>query len=206
LTPLGALPYGDVWVVDFEFIAKDGERPDPVCMVARELRGGRLIRLWRDDLLRLSRAPFPADGSVLFVAYFASAELGCFLALGWPMPLRILDLYTEFRVKTNGLPVPRGKGLLGALAFHGLDSMDAEEKAAMRSLILSGGPWSHPERQAILDYCQADVDALARLLPRMLPAILGHRNWHANLGRALLRGRYMAAVARLRGFARRLAR
>ncbi len=42
---------------------------------------------------------------------------------------------------------------------------------------------------ALLDYCQTDVDALAGLLPAMLPGI--------DLPRALLRGRYMAAVARM---------
>jgi len=45
------------------------------------------------------------------------------------------------------------------------------------------------ERVALLDYCQSDVDALARLLPVMLPNI--------DLPRALLRGRYMAAVAHM---------
>jgi DNA polymerase I len=38
----------------------------------------------------------------LFVAYYASAELGCFKALGWPMPVRILDLFVEFRCHLNG--------------------------------------------------------------------------------------------------------
>ncbi len=37
---LAALPYREVWAMDFEFRAPDGERPEPVCMVARELRGG----------------------------------------------------------------------------------------------------------------------------------------------------------------------
>src|SRR5262249_21391843 len=41
----------------------------------------------------------------------------------------------------------------------------------------------------LLDYCQSDVDALARLLPEMLPEI--------DLPRALLRGRYMASAARM---------
>jgi DNA polymerase I len=68
------------------------------------------------------------------VAYYASAELGCHLALGWPMPCRILDLCAEFRRATSGLPVPCGRGLLGALTFHGLDAMDAAEKDEMRQL------------------------------------------------------------------------
>ena len=37
------------------------------------------------------------------VAYYASAEIGCHLALGWPVPQRVLDLFTEFRNHTNGV-------------------------------------------------------------------------------------------------------
>ena len=59
----------------------------------------------------------------------------------------------------------------------------------MRDLVLRGGPWSDAERSAILDYCESDVAALARLLPAMLPNI--------DLPRALLRGRYMAAAAQM---------
>ena len=56
-------------------------------------------------------------------------------------------------------------------------------------IAMRGGPYTDAERIGLLDYCQTDVDALARLLPRMLPKI--------DLPRALLRGRYMAAVARM---------
>src|SRR5207244_8965796 len=45
--------------------------------------------------------PYATGPEVLFVAFYASAELGCYRALGWPMPERILDLFTEFRVHTN---------------------------------------------------------------------------------------------------------
>ena len=105
------------------------------------------------------------------------------------MPQRVLDLYVEFRNSTNGLPTISGAGLLGALAQYGLDGIGAVEKDEMRDLILRGGPWSEDERLAVLDYCETDVAALARLLPAMLPKI--------DLPRALLRGRYMAAVARM---------
>ena len=124
---------------------------------------------------------------MLFVAYYASAELGCYRVLGWPMPERILDLFTEFRARTNGLNTPAGNGLLGALAYFGLDGMGATEKEDMRALILRGGPWSGAERLAILDYCADDVDALQRLLVAMVSKV--------DLPRALLRGRYMAAAA-----------
>jgi hypothetical protein len=183
---MSGLPFRQVWAVDFEFIAGPGERPVPVCMVARELRSGALIRLWQDELSRPA-PPFPTDNSALFVAYFASAELGCFRVLGWPTPARILDLYAEYRAQTNGLPTPCGRGLLGALKTHGIEAMPKAEKGAMRELVLAGRPYSAEDRSAILDYCQEDVDALARLLLAMLPQL--------DLPRALLRGRYMAAVA-----------
>jgi DNA polymerase I len=177
----------EVWAVDFEFTAPPGERTTPVCLVARELKSNRTIRLWQDQFG--PAPPYSTDADCLFVAYYASAELGCHLALGWPMPARVLDLFTEFRNQTNGLSTVAGRGLVGALAAYGLDSIGAAEKAEMRDLILRGGPWTKDEHDAILNYCESDVDALARLLPAMLPKI--------DLPRALLRGRYMAAAAHM---------
>ena len=43
--------------------------------------------------------------------------------------------------------------------------MGAEEKQRMRDLVQTGGPWSDAQREAIMRYCQSDVDALRRLLP-----------------------------------------
>jgi DNA polymerase I len=179
------LPYREVVLVDFEFVAYPGERPEPVCLVAKFLRVGRTIRLWRDQFG--PAPPYPVDADTLFVAYYASAELGCHRALGWPMPARILDLFTEFRDRTNGLTTPAGASLLGALTYFALDAMGATEKEEMRALIMRGPPWTPEEQAAILDYCEEDINALARLLPAMLPRI--------DLPRALLRGRYMAAAA-----------
>jgi DNA polymerase I len=113
--------YEEIWAVDFEFIAQQGERPDPVCLVARELRSGRTIKQWRGEFS--AAPPLRPDAGALFVAYYASAELGCFLALGWPMPARVLDLFTEFRNMRNGLTTPSGFGLLGALTYFGLNHM-----------------------------------------------------------------------------------
>ena len=177
--------FREVWLCDFEFISRSGERPIPVCLVAFELHSGQRLRLWQDQLGK--RPPFDIDRDTLFIAYFASAEIGSFLSLGWPVPTRILDLFTEFRVATNGAQVVPNNKLLTALAYYGQDGMGAEEKQEMIDLILSGGPWSNEQIRAILDYCQSDVDALRRLLPAMLPRI--------NLPLALYRGRYMAASA-----------
>lgn len=177
--------FREVWLIDFEYLSRPGDRPVPVCMVAWELRADRYLRLWKDQFRR--RPPFGTDRDTLFVSYSAAAEIGCFLALGWPVPVRILDLFTEFRVATNGAKVVANNRLLTALTYYGLDGIGAEEKREMIDLILSGGPWSREEIRAILSYCQTDVDALRRLLRVMLPRI--------DLPRALYRGRSMAAVA-----------
>ncbi|MGU3664932.1 DNA polymerase [Methylobacterium sp. A49B] len=183
------LPFHEIWLVDFEFKAPAGERPYPICMVAQELHSGQIIRMWRDELITLRQAPFDCGPDSLFVAYYASAELGCFLALGWPLPTCILDLFTEHRCATNGLRSGYSNGLIGALASRGLDHIEASDKDSMRRLIMDGVAWSPAEQAAILAYCQSDVTALAALLPRMVPQL--------DLPRALLRGRYMAAVARM---------
>ena len=115
---LDALPFREVWAVDFEFVAREGARPDPVCLVAWEMRGGRKLRLWRNEFGPCP--PYSIGPDSLFIAYYASAEVSCHLALGWPKPARILDLFTEFRCRTNGLQLPAGSGLLGALAIMAL--------------------------------------------------------------------------------------
>jgi len=179
--------FSEIWCLDFEFRSDPGERPWPVCMVAEELKSGRVLQLWRDDLLALSRPPFDVGPNALIVAYFASAELGCFLELGWPLPENNFDLYVEHRVETNGKITLCNNGLLGALASRGLAHIDAGEKESMRQLICDQRHWSHDEQQSILEYCSSDVRGLAALLPRMASGI----DWP----RALLRGRYMKAVA-----------
>jgi hypothetical protein len=67
--------------------------------------------------------------------------------------------------------------------------MDAIEKEDMRDLALRGGLHTAEERSALLNYCEKDVEALCRLLTEMLPIV--------DLPRALLRGRYMKAAARI---------
>jgi DNA polymerase-1 len=184
--------FREVVAVDFEFTALPGCRPEPICCVAHELRSGRRFRIFQDQFG--SSPPYAVGPYVLFVFYYASAELGCYRALGWSLPRRILDLYCEFRAVTNlGNPteqkqrVPVGRGLLGALSYFALDGMGASEKKELQES-LGNGTWrGRYTREEILDYCEHDVEALARLLPVMSPKI--------DLPRALLRGRFMAAAA-----------
>jgi hypothetical protein len=191
---LDHLPFKQILAVDFEFnfgghdtleaAGRSGERPRPVCMVAKELRSGRMWKLWRDEFG--PRPPFPTGADTLLVAYYASAELGCFKALGWPAPVYLLDLFTEFRARTNGYTLPNGAGLLGALTYFGIDGIDITEKQDFRAGILADGPQLDNNRASYLEYCMFDVLALERLLAAM-PCI--------DLPHALLRGRFMKAAA-----------
>ena len=105
------LPFSEIWLHDFEFVPQPGERPNVVCLAAQELRSGQTLRLWRDRLGPLP--PYRTDNDVLFISFVANAECACHLALGWPLPAKVLDLSPVFRNLTNGRSTPDGKGLLG---------------------------------------------------------------------------------------------
>ena len=181
-----------VFLIDFEFRpenGREGNTPEPVCLVVKDFLSGVTSRYWKDDIHSRSSAPFSVGRDALCVTYFASAEMDCFLKLGWQLPENVLDLYVEFRCLTNGTTPPNGAGLLGALFYFGLPSIAAQHKDAMRDLTLRGGPWSEQEQIDLLDYCDTDVVALELLLPAMLPTL--------DLPRALMRGRYMKAVSHM---------
>ena len=89
----------------------------------------------------------------------------------------------------NGRYVPEGKGLLGALAYFGLDTIGSKRKDAMRDRIMQGWPFTAEERADILRYCESDVDATVRLFRKLLPYI--------DIPIALHRGAFVAASARM---------
>lgn len=182
--------FNQVWAIDFEFRARPGEVPEMVCLVAQEILTGQTRRLWGEALNR-PEPPYGTGSDSLIIAYYASAEMSGHLALGWPMPANVIDLYVEFRNVTNGMVLPCGQGLLGALAYFGLDGIDSIEKESMRDLVMRGGEYTQLEREAILEYCESDVVATARLFHVMSPKLLKS----PKLEHALLRGRYTQAVA-----------
>jgi DNA polymerase-1 len=192
--PAALKQYTAIWHVDFEYREDANHHPVPVCMFAYEQRAGTEIQLWQDELQACRQAPFDIGPDVLFVAYAASAELSCFLALGWPFPKNVLDAYVETIAAINGntliWPAKKRPGLLSALELYGLPAaMDTEEKERMRRLILERSDYREDERREIRDYNRRDVIEAVKLLNVLAAGI--------DLPRALLRGRYMAAVARI---------
>ena len=195
------LPFREIWIVDTEFypgpgLANGGVAGDPVtplCLVALEMRSGRLIRLWQDQL-----GPFPPyrlDNDALIVGYMLAAEFGFHAALGWGEPACALDAYVEFRHYVNDGSVKSGdreKGFYsigGALRYFLEDEIDVTRKHDMRERILQGPPFSAQEQRDILDYCEDDVRALARLLPHIVPTI------RPPLAHAMFRAKFQWAIA-----------
>ena len=109
-----------------------------VCLVAHELRSGRTLRLWHDELGE--QPPYRTDSGVLFVNFVANAECACHLALGWPLPKNVLDLSPLFRNLVNGRYSPEGKGLIGALRYYGFQHWPEAQRRYARP---------HPARLAV---------------------------------------------------------
>ena len=109
-----ALPFREIWCVDFEYYparglangGREGDAITPVCLVAFEMRSGRLVRLWQDELGRFP--PYRLDADALIMGYMISAEFGCHIACGWGQPARALDPYVEFRHYVNDGAVKSG--------------------------------------------------------------------------------------------------
>ena len=176
---------GGVWLLDTEFHPTngvEGNLPHVVCLVAREHFSGRTFQLWQDELAQLDAPPFPIDDTALVVCFYASADVGAFLALGWRPPVNLLDLFVAFRTATNGRRLIHGTSLIGALAFFDVGSIGAAKKDLNRDLVMRRGPWTMRERDQILEYCLSDTVVLGPLLDKMAsfidwPRTLLHSNF-----------------------------
>lgn len=181
--------------LDFEYRQVDGVAGNPIeviCMVALNSLTGAYTKVWVDELSSMQDHPFGTSDKTVLVAYYASAEMACFQALGWSWPMNILDLFVEFKNMTNGHVVPMGHSLLGAMKSFGLPAIESEHKDDMRNLALRGQPYSQAEKEALINYCQSDVDALQELFSAIAPQI--------DLPRALIRGQYSIPLAQMEGY------
>ena len=185
--------FDTIWHADFEYREDANHLPVPVSLFAYEQHTGTEIFLRREQLPTLRRAPFRVGPRDLLVTFAANAEMSCFLALGWPFPINVLDLYVETIAAINGRtdiwPQKGRPGLLAALELHGLPAPSADTKTDMRRLILDHTDYTPEQWREIEAYNRSDI--IAGTVP-LLDAMAGS----VDLPRALHRGRYMMAVAR----------
>ena len=114
-----------IWCIDFEFqTIPRGNPPRVICMGAREVRTGERFERWVDDL-QSPLIPGFDDNRDLVVAFFASAEMECFLALEEQLPRHVLCLHAEYRLLTNGKRLLHRDNLVGAMMNMGVTPASA---------------------------------------------------------------------------------
>jgi hypothetical protein len=180
-----------VWL-DFEFAEGDtGNRLRPTCLVAIDNHGHKW-RPWREELQAYAQAPFDVGPATQLVFFKAEADLTCFLALGWRLPCHVIDLYSEWRHRSNGAPHPLpSNSLLNVAARYGIDTTTAAAKEHFRAMFIADAPFSPNQREEALDYAEGDVRATMELYHRM------QREQPFLLPAACYRGRYTKAAARV---------
>jgi len=84
--------FDNLYVIDFEFCQPSGEQfPEVRCLSVLELRTGKLTSCWGDELYKMKNPPFDISVDAVIITFYGSAELNCFLALGWAMPFNHID-------------------------------------------------------------------------------------------------------------------
>lgn len=183
--------YRHIWVFDFEYVADDGEVPEPVCLAAVDLVSEERVTLWREDMRQ--GVPFATEADSLFVCYSGVGDIGCFLELDWPVPQRLLDLYPEARQMLYDLDGYKSPSLINVARLLGLETMESQAKDDARDLIISRR-FTDADRDYLLDYCMDDVLLTVEVLRRMYPVLTESiQRWNG----CLLRGRYTTALARV---------
>jgi DNA polymerase-1 len=170
------------WSVDFEFRQTPGCLPHPWCVVGQCVETAEIRKLW----LSGNGPACPFEPPYRLVAHYAMAELGCYLALGWPMPDAVVDTMAEARTVLGQVRPKGGWGLLPVAGHFGISTMTSEHKDSMRELAC-GTEVPLERRSDLVDYCLQDVLTLAAVWQKLSPRV--------NLKQAELRGRFTMALA-----------
>ena len=172
----------NTWIIDFEFRHPLGEQPRPWCVVGKCVETGQVLRLWLDG----DNVACPFARPFCLVAHYAMAELACFAALGWPPPDQVVDTLAEARCVRGQVPLADGWGLLSIARWLGVPAMSVSFKEEMRALAMAEEV-PLDRRDDLINYCQQDVEVLAAVWEKL--------NLQVDLGPAMLRGRYLKALA-----------
>ncbi len=163
--------FSSTWVVLVVVTRRPGEPLQPVAIAALDLMTGRTQEHGAPRLLNMKRPPYPTGPQALIVTIGAEDAAGFHHALSWRMPERIIDLMIEYRCQTNGRNNSMIGGMVAAMISHGLPA---------QSLLIKDTSPAGMRRRLV---------AVASLFVRMQSDI--------DMGRALLRGRNLCAVARI---------
>ena len=187
-----------VVVVDTEF-QFDQSKTYPVkvvCFVYRDLTTGETFRVWEKDQQHWGNRLFDFD-TTLFVCFYATAEVGCFLKSHQGRPPFIFDCWTEYAKLYKNR---RELSVLAACAAYGYPNpMSKEEKDKNRDLIINQNTWTKIEQKRILDYCEKDVDETEHIFYGVLKDLEKYcgNDYETLLEQAMARGQAMACVQKM---------
>ena len=182
------LPFDEIWLHDFEFVSQPGERPDVVCLAAHELRSGRTLRLWRDELGTAAAVPYRPRCAVRQLRRQRRMRL--------PPGARLAAAGARARSKpsvsqSDQRPLRRrkAKACSARCATTGSTPSARSKRTRCRSASCRAGRSRRKSASGFCTYCYSDVDALQRLLP----SILAEPEF--DLGVALYHGEFAAVSA-----------
>ncbi len=162
--------FKSLWLVDFEYYRPEGQRdPHPHCVVAHDMVRDHTISMWLGEGAP-AQPPYGIGPDDLFVCFQATAEMSCHLALGWPIPVNLLDLALIHRWHMSGVPnhYKGNPNLVNSLQKFGITMISKDHKTHMHQLAQRGNRFTENEKAALLEYCAEDVLSMQRLLKRML--------------------------------------
>jgi len=187
---MNLINFDDIVAMDTEYRTSGVGKPVPICLASESMVTGDKTQVWVGDE-DFDRDTLSISSNTLVVTYFASAELQFLQELGVEFPENIIDLYVEFRKHVNGIDDAPHK-LVDVLEWYGLLYPELElGKDGTRDLILGNETYTEQEKETILEYCAVDTSVTLELFQKMLS------EGHIDLQRALLRGRYCKAVAKI---------
>jgi hypothetical protein len=198
------------WVLDTEFQSIDG-RSRPVCLCAVDLVTGMRIEMFFYTGIAYDN-PFTYDNSI-FIGFNLAAEWSVFIALGWNLPPKCLDLSFEFKQQTNEkmkrdretpFVDPYRRKLVHACDYFGVDHLSLEAKNHEQQNIIQYGSFAPPDvpqadyERRVISYCWQDVEMTEALFWCCRLCIPG-RLCCADLTRGLLRGMNATDCRSMRG-------
>ena len=187
---LDQLPFGAVWVVDFEYTQPDGGLPDPLCVVGLELRTGARIAQWLTPGDGIS-CPYETGANAVLIGHNFTAETLCHLVRGWPTPITSLTHTSRSkRPSTANRSARPGSSRLQPGSASRRSPLLPRPPGARSQC--RAAPIAEQHREELIHYCGTDVDTNADLLRALLPKIFARK---MGLARSLMWGSYMVALA-----------
>jgi DNA polymerase-1 len=163
--------FSSIWIAAAVVDTRGDKPASPVAVAVRELHSERTIQFGIPKLRGVQNPPYPTGPQALIVTVDARELVACHVALSWRLPERLIDLLVEFKNEANGQHSLLVGGLAGALLCCGQQTLGAASSASSPSQL------------------EQRLNAVATLFSNMGSKL--------HLGQALIRGRYMIAIARI---------